>query len=304
MGHKKENSLNTKIGTLLCCLLALTPTVALAGPSQWWFVAQGADRVLFVDVGSIQREGDIVRYQASQVIRDPDNPAALIRAFMLTDCKKRTEGWEMVMRYGADDQRLDETAISYPTEAVMPDTIGDAQLHFVCAAERTPTEGFPLKIDEVAFAEALIADTSAAESPAAMHERMRLDPTVPVIRSKAPGVETFGTPQTALAGNAVVPPRDYAKGVQNPVASDYDTDVVGEIYDIAYMGVEQGTLMFEKRGYTIDDLAHAGSGQPMRFPETQRAVRIGDFLIDVLEATSQTLRFRARLIRDGAEGQG
>jgi hypothetical protein len=215
------------------------PTAVQAGSSQWWFVAQGADRVLFVDVGSIERSGDIVRYQASQVIRDPNNPAALIRAFMVTDCKKRTESWNMAMRYGADDQRLDETAVSFPTEAVIPDTIGDAQLQFVCAADRTQSDGFPLKIDEVAFAEALIVDTQASESPAAIHERMRLDPMVAVIRSKAPGVETFGTPQTTLAGNAVVPPRDYAKGIHIPPASDYDTDVIGEIYDIAYLGVRK-----------------------------------------------------------------
>lgn len=298
----RDNLLNGKIATLLCGLLALAPTAAQAGSSQWWFVAQGADRVLFVDVGSIEREGDIVRYQASQVIRDPDNPAALIRAYMVTDCKMRTESWDMAIRYGADDQRLDETAVSFPTEAVLPDTIGDAQLQFVCAADRAQSGGFPLMIDEVAFAEALIADTEASESPAAIHERMRLDPKVPVIRSKAPGVETFGTPQTALVGHAVVPPRDYAKGVQIPIASEYDTDVVGQIYDIAYLGVENGELVFEKRGYSIDDLAHAGSAQPMRFPQTQKTVEIGDFMIDVLEATPQSLHFRARLVREGAEG--
>jgi hypothetical protein len=42
----------------------------------------------------------------------------------------------------------------------------------------------------------------------------------------------------------------------------------------------------------------------MRFPQTQKTVQIGDFMIDVLQATPQSLRFRARLVRDGAEGQG
>ncbi|MCW2336060.1 hypothetical protein M2337_000293 [Sphingobium sp. B2D3A] len=86
--------------------------------------------------------------------------------------------------------------------------------------------------------------------------------------------------------------------------SDYDTDVVGQIYDIAYLGVQNGELVFEKRGYSIDDLAHAGSGQPMRVPQTQKTVHIGDFMIDVLEATPQSLHFRAQLVRDGAGGQG
>jgi len=304
MTTRREHLVSRTIGTLLCGLLGAAPTAVQAGSSQWWFVAQGSDRVLFVDVGSIQRDGDVVRYQASQVIRDPANPAALIRVYMKADCKKRTETWDLAMRYDTDDKRLDEAAVSYAPEAVVPGTVGEAQWQFVCADDRTAADGFPLQIDEVAFAEALIADTQASESPAALHERMRLDPKVPVIRSKAPGVDTFGTAQTALAGNAIVPPRDYAKGVQIPATSDYDTDVVGEIYDIAYLGVKEGELVFEKRGYSIDDLVHAGSGQPMRFPQTQKTVTIGDFMIDVLQATPQSLRFQARLVRDGANGEG
>ena len=283
-----------KLRILACALAMLLPSVTQARSSQWWFVAQAADRILFVDVQSIERDGDTVRYQASQILREPGNPAASIRAHMITDCRKRTEIWDMVLRYGADDERLDKTGLSYPDpDPVADGSLGEAQLHFVCAADRSQTDGFPLAIDQVAFAEALIADTDAAMSPADHHERMRADPAVPVIRSTAPAPDTFGTPQTIAAGHAVVPPRDYGKGVQIPDSRNYDRDESGTIYDIAYHGIEDGELAFEQRGYSIDDLAHASSGQTMRFPLSQKTIRIREIEIEVLNATARTLRFRA-----------
>lgn len=286
-----------------CCVAALVPSAAQARSSQWWYVAQGADKVLFVDVASIQRDGDTVRYEASQILREEGNPAASIRAYMHTDCRAHTENWDMVMRYGPRDERLDEAALSYDDpQPVEPGTVGEAQMRFVCAADRSEAGGFPLAIDEVAFAEALIADTEAAESPEALHERMRADPDVPVIRSTAPAPQTFGTEQRAQAGDAVVPPRDYAKGVEMPAPADYDTDESGTIYDIAYLGIEDGEMAFERRGYSIGDLARASSAQTMRFPLDQPSIQILDITIDVIEATPQALRYRASLApREDAE---
>lgn len=285
-----------KSGILACALALLAPSVAQARSSQWWYVTQGADKVLFVDVASIERDGDTVRYEASQILREPGNPAASLRASMITDCRQHTETWDMVLRYGKKDERLDETALSYAGPIhVEAGSVGDAQLKFVCADDRSDTSGFPLAIDQLAFAEALIADTQASVSPAELHERMRADPTVPIIRSTAPGVETIGTPQITAAGHAVVPPRDYAKGLQIPEGSQYDTIESGTIYDIAYLGIENGELTFEQRGYSIDDLVHASSAQVLRFPLTQKSIRIRDIEIAVLDATPQRLRFRASL---------
>ena len=282
---------------ILACALALVwPSVAQARSSQWWYVTQGADKVVFVDVESIQRDGDTVRYEASQIVRERGNPAASVRASMVTDCRQRTETWDMVLRYGANDERLDKTALSYAgPNAVEAGSVGEAQLKFVCADDRSETGGFPLAIDQVAFAEALIADTKATVSPADLHERMRTDPKVPIVRSTAPGPETFGTPQVIVAGHAVVPPRDYGKDVQIPDPSQYDTIESGTIYDIAYMGIEKGELAFEQRGYSIDDLVHASSAQTMRFPLSQKSIRILDIEIAVLDVTPQRLRFRASL---------
>ncbi|WP_232493831.1 surface-adhesin E family protein [Novosphingobium kaempferiae] len=284
-------------------LSALLPSSAQARSSEWWYVAQAADKVLFIDVGSIRRDGDTVRYEASQILRESGNPAASLRAWMITDCRKRTESWDLYLRYGPQDERLDETALSSPDpEPVVPGTLGDAQMQFVCASDHSATDGFPLKIDEVAFAEALITDTAASEPPAAMHERMRADPRVPVIRSTAPAPDTFGTPQHTMAGDAVVPPRDYAKGTALPDPKNYDTDESGTIYDIAYIGIEDGQMTFEQRGYSINDLAHAGSAQTMRFPASQKSVRIADIMIDVIEADAQNLSFRARLSPEPESG--
>jgi len=286
-----------KLGILACAWAMLWPSVAQARSSQWWFVAQAADRVLFVDVKSIEREGDTVRYQASQILREPGNPAATIRAYMITDCRKRTETWDLALRYGANDERLDKTGLSYPeSDPVANGSLGDAQLQFVCAADPSQTGGFPLAIDQTAFAEALIADTEASLSPTDHHKRMRADPSVPVIRFTAPAPDSFGTPQTIAAGHAVVPPRDYGKGVDIPDSSKYDTDESGTIYDIAYQGIDDGEMTFELRGYSIDDLSHASSGQTMRFQLSQKTIHIRDIEIDIIKATPQNLSFRARLV--------
>lgn len=292
-----------KFRVLVCALALLAPSIAQARTSQWWYVTQGADKVLFVDAESIERNGDTVRYEASQILREPGNPAASLRASMVADCRAHTETWDMVLRYGADDERLDETALSYPGPSpVEAGSVGEAQLQFVCADNRSETGGFPIAIDQVALAEALIADTKNSVSPADLHERMRADLKVPVIRSTAPAPETFGTPQVTAAGHAAVPPRDYAKGVQIPDASQYDTIESGTIYDIAYVGIEDGELAFEQRGYSIDDLVHASSAQTMRFPLSQKSIRILDIDIAVLEATPQRLRFRASVApRDAAD---
>ncbi|HUD95157.1 hypothetical protein [Sphingobium sp.] len=283
---------------IACGLAMLSPSAGQARTSQWWYVTQGADKVLFVDVESIVRDGDTVRYEASQILREPNNPAASLRASMIGDCRDNTETWDLVLRYGADDERLDKTALSYagpnPVEA---GSVGAAQLQFICAADRTRTGGFPLAIDQVAFTEALIADTEASVSPADLHERMRADPKVPVIRSTAPAPDTFGTAQAVTAGHAIVPPRDYAKGVQIPDARNYDTIESGTIYDIAYRGIERGELAFDLRGYSIDDLAHSSSAQTMRFPASQKTIRAREIEIEVLAATPQELRFRASLAR-------
>lgn len=274
-------------------LLSLTPTVAQARSSQWWYVGGGADRVLFIDTGSIDRDGDVVSYSARQVLRDPEDPAALINAYMRMDCKKREETWLMVTRYGADDKRLDASSISYAdVQPVVAGTLGEAELDFVCAADPATTSGFPIAIDEVALAEALIADTHGSVSPADLHEKMRADPSVPVIRSAAPAPSSFGKEQRMGVSQPIVPPRDYAKGTGVPIAHDYDADETGTIYDIAYQGIEKGQMVFEQRGYSISDLAHPGSGQMWRYPMDQKTIQILDIAIEVIEARADGLRYK------------
>lgn len=266
---------------------------AEARSSQWWYVGRGADRVLFIDAASIERDGDVAVYWASQVIRKAGDPEALVRAFMRSDCWKRQESWFVVTRYDAADRRLDNASPSYPEpQPVMAGTLGEAELDFVCAADRNDTGGFPIAIDEVAFAEALIADSEGSVGPADLHARMRANPKVPVIRSSAPGPELFGTEQRIVAGAPIVPPRDYAKGIGLPAANNYDADETGTIYDIAYQGIEKGQMVFELRGYSISDLAHAGSGQTMRFPLTQTKFQILDIAVEVVEVRTDELRYR------------
>lgn len=280
---------------LSCIIFALCalPSGAQARSSQWWYVAQGADRVLFVDAESIEREGEVVSYATNQILREPGKDGASQRAYMRTDCAARTQQWMLVIRYGPDDQRLDPAAASYPDiQPIEAGTLGEAELDFVCAGDRTATGGFPLAIDDVAFAEALIANEQPANSAADLHARMKADPSTPIIRSSAPPPATFGTEQHVGKGQPIVPPRDYAKGTEPPVALDYDANETGRIYDIAYQGIEKGEIVFELRGYSIGDLAHPGSGQMLRTPVEATGDQINDLFITIVEAEPDGLRYR------------
>ena len=114
-------------------------------------------------------------------------------------------------------------------------------------------------------------------------------------RRPAPGVATFGRPQRVSAGDAIVPPRDYAKGTAEPKPSDYDPNESGTIYDIAFMGISAGTLMFELRGYSIADLAFPATAQEVTFPEGTTELEIGDLTITVIAASATSLEYKVRL---------
>jgi hypothetical protein len=281
---------------LALALLAISPS-AHARSVQWWYVNHDEDRVLFVDKASIEREGDTATYSSVHIIREAGNPAALVRAFMRTDCRNHRMNWALALRYGADDQRLDDTAIGdAEAQDVLPDTLAAAELDFVCSGGESKEQGFALAIDDVAFAEALLANRDSALTPAALHDRMRKDPATPVIRSTAPGVATFGSAQQVVAGQPIVPPRDYAKGIQLPRAQDYDADESGRIYDIAYLGVKNGQLAFEIRGYSVDDFAHPSSGQPLYFALAQKDIQIREIAIAVEKASESALYYRVRRV--------
>jgi hypothetical protein len=273
-------------------LLGVSAADAQARSSQWWYVGQGADRVLFVDEKSIERNGDIVRYSASQIFR-PGTEMVTQRAFMKADCIGRTQQWVLVMRYGEDEQSLDQTAAGYDEiQPVETGTVGEAELNFVCAMDRSAGDAFPIAIDDRTLAWALIANADPAIRASDIHARLKADPATPVIRSTAPSPATFGTEQLVERGQPIVPPRDYARSLEPPLPEDYDADEIGRIYDVVYLGVDKDEIMFERRGYAIDDLARPGSGQTVGTPIQAQREQIGDLSITILDATPHSLRYR------------
>ncbi|WP_235901721.1 hypothetical protein [Ochrobactrum quorumnocens] len=107
----------------------------------------------------------------------------------------------------------------------------------------------------------------------------------------APGTDTFGRSQFILSGNPIVPPRDYAKGLGVPDTDDYSPDESGTIYDIAFLGIENGEMQFEVRGYSIADLNSPATGQTSHFPQDQKTVEIRDIVIEIEEVTEGSLTY-------------
>jgi hypothetical protein len=268
-------------------LLAATP----ASAAPWWYVGHAEDRALFIDTGSIEREGDKVTYSAKAVIRRQDDPVAMTLSFMRADCSGQTLGWGGVQSFGKDDAVIDTSTRATPEMSAPADPLARAELAFVCAdpATREKSGAFPLKIDDAAFTEALLA--TPGPSPRALQDRLAADPAVPVIRSSAPPVTSFGQVQTVKLGEPLVPPRDYEKGLQIPQGPDYSSIEVGRIYDVAYQGIEKGRIRFEIRGYSIDDLVHPGSGtiQPAYLEE--KCVNVLDLAISIREALPDRITY-------------
>ncbi len=108
----------------------------------------------------------------------------------------------------------------------------------------------------------------------------------------APETDTFGRSQFILSGNPIIPPRDYGKGLQLPDTNEYSPDESGTIYDIAFLGIENGEMQFEVRGYSIADLSSPATGQTSSFPQDQKTIEIRDIVIEIEEVTDGSLTYK------------
>jgi hypothetical protein len=278
-------------GALFAATFVLTAAPAAAAP--WWYVGQSQDRVLFIDADTMEREGNIVRFAAKEVIRQPGNPVARTVSFMEADCERRRLGWGGVQRFGYDETVIDTSTRAKMEMAEATDALARSELDFVCSkpAVRHAAGYFPLTIDDVGFTEALLAQRDGAMSPLVLQERMAKDKSIPIVRSSAPAPATFGQVQTVELGQPMVPPRDYAKGTEVPDPAAYDPIEVGRIYDIAYQGIKDGRMRLEIRGYSIDDLVHPGSGQIEAAGLGEGKVNILDLAITVIKASPDRITY-------------
>ncbi len=283
-----------KHGFLLTILGLLATAPASAAP--WWYAGHDTDRAVFVDVGSIDRDKTIIHFSAKQVIRKADDPVSMTISFMEADCAKSLIGWAGIQSFGRDEAVIDTSTRQKAEMVPAVDRVDRAQLDFVCGdpGKREAAGLFPIAIDDAAFTEALLAAGNET-SPRVLHDRMAASPATVVIRSTAPGPETFGTLQTVGLGQPLVPPRDYGKGPQIPDPKEYPSNEVGRIYDVAYQGIKDGEIQFEIRGYSIDDLVHPGSGQTQTARRGETKINILDLAITIHKVLPDRITYSVKI---------
>ncbi len=278
-------------------LFAMPFCVATAAPvaaAPWWYAGRGADRVVFIDSGSVERDKNIVSYSSKTVIRKSGDPVAMTVNYMRADCTKRRLGWGGVQQIGYDEAVIDTSTVAAPSMVDVPaESLAESELAFACsdATAREAAGAFVLTVDDAAFTEALLTEADKDLSPRALNDRLAADPSVPIIRSTAPPPSTFGKVQRVKLGQPLVPPRDYEKGANIPDAKDYQSNEVGRIYDVAYQGIKEGKIRFEVRGYSIDDLAHPGSGSIETAYLAEKSLNILDLAITIRKALPDQITY-------------
>jgi hypothetical protein len=284
----------------LAVLAAFAFAFAFAGPAvsaDWWYVNRGEDRVLLVDAASIEAHGAKREYWTSLTIADgAQDGVRMVKTFVEADCARQRAGWSVMVRYDRDDQQIDvDTLPRAGSGEVLPNTLDSAELAFVCAPkDERPSGTFAVVIDPRTFADALQTAADDVDSRE-LYDRLAADPKTPIIRSTAPDPDTFGQRQTVQAGQPLVPPRDYARGTQIPNAADHKPDVSGDIYDVAFQGVEGGKMRFETRGYSFDDMIHPASGQTEGFVAEPGVVTVRDLAITVEKVSADAITYRVRV---------
>lgn len=158
--------------TATAIVLASVP----ASASEWWYVNSGPGRVVFVDAKSIERHKNTASYWTMYVIR-PGEPEVMSKSHRRVSCDKRRIETMEILRFDAEGREIGMgTSRSSPLQTVAPDSLGDAELRFACGdqAHRVANDLFPLAIDEVSFAEALIAQGNRPADAHDLHEAMSI----------------------------------------------------------------------------------------------------------------------------------
>jgi TPR repeat protein len=142
--------------------------------SEWWYVNSGPGSVVFIDAQSIERKKDIVTYWTMHVIR-PGEPEVMTKAHMRAECGKRRLQMLTILRFDETGRSIGVApSRSSPMQSIAPDTLGDAELRFACGDEghRVANDLFPMAINEVKFAEALIVRGNKPGDANGIHEAM------------------------------------------------------------------------------------------------------------------------------------
>lgn len=158
----------------LATLLGMALIAMPAAASEWWFVNSGPGRVVFIDAKSIDRKKDMVTYWTMYVIR-PGEPQVMMKTHMRAHCTRRTLSFLEQFKYDAQGRAIGQSPTRpSPMQRVPPDSLGDAEMNFACGddGDHVANDQFRMEVDEVKFAEALIAAGDKAEQAHDLHDAL------------------------------------------------------------------------------------------------------------------------------------
>ncbi|WP_442679362.1 tetratricopeptide repeat protein [Sphingomonas sp. ASY06-1R] len=162
------------IGKGLAALLGTALLAMPAAASEWWFVNTGPGQVVFIDAKSIERKKDNVTYWTMYVIR-PGKPEVMMKTHMRANCTRRTLSFLGQFKFDAQGRQIGQSPTRpSPMQPVPPDSLGDAEINFACGddGDHVANDQFRMEVDEVKFAEALLAAGNKAERAHDLHDAL------------------------------------------------------------------------------------------------------------------------------------
>ena len=133
-------------GHIAACVVAFgflcnAGSIAHAESSKWWFVATVGSPivgfVVFIDENTLQNVGNVRRAWTYSIHRTSPAPADGVyerKSFGVFDCLNKQSGTLALLEYREDGSVSKNATDAYPTMSpVAPETVGSAELDFVCA---------------------------------------------------------------------------------------------------------------------------------------------------------------------------
>lgn len=102
----------------------------------------------------------------------------------------------------------------------------------------------------------------------------------------------FEAAHTARRGELIVPPRDYASGMDSPQAPGMDGSGV---YDIAFLGIDSDGVMLELRDYASPEARDPKAMRAYSYPVGTRSLQLRHIVVSIRSVSDMSMAYSVKI---------